>query len=196
MSFRQVQSLLGELIDLAPDRATELIGQLQQANSSESRLDKRAISAFFGVSIKTIESWQMRGMPYHETGEGKPVYFDASECARWLAAHKSVTSNRSPEEAKADLRYREEKARLASLQRQKLERELVDLKMVQEVHCTVTADIRRRVEQFHRRFGDEAQEMLNAIIDEAHEEFAKRFDELRDGFRGDDPEVVVASSVA
>lgn len=57
--------------------ATNYIPERRKANKAQ-------VAEFFGVSLKTIDEWLLKGIPYIERGEkGAPWVFDLLKVAEW-----------------------------------------------------------------------------------------------------------------
>ena len=57
-----------------------------------SETDKRALAAYYGVGLRTIEKWLYRGIiTGHKNGHN--VVFNQAECDRRLLAHKPKSNH-------------------------------------------------------------------------------------------------------
>ena len=128
--------------------------------------DSASVASFFDVSEKTIEVWKRKGMPYIKGGKGVRGHYDLREIAQWVAAQRSGISLDDADKLQVDAAYRDEKRRIAALQRQQLEGTLVDVAEYNERLMATLAMIRQGVEQFRRTYGSDAVEMLAGIVDE------------------------------
>lgn len=126
--------------------------------------DKPIVAEFFGVSVDTIEAWQHKGMPYVAGGKGRRNTYDLRACARWIAARKANQGNELA--ASVDVRYREEKLRVAELHRRKLEGELVDKSIWAEEMTRLGSLIRLAMERLHKRYGNQFVNDIAEICDE------------------------------
>lgn len=127
--------------------------------------DKQTMCAFFGVAPETIDLWARKGMP-SEAKVGGESRYDPARCAQWLARQKGqVTAD--DQERKVANDYREEKRRIAELQRRKMEGELFELRHLEERLATVKVAIRKGLDQIQKAFGDEVVVELGRIIDDA-----------------------------
>lgn len=138
--------------------------------------DKMQVAEFFDVAPETIDLWQRKGMPYTSGGRGVRGRYDLREASRWLAAQKTIQPEANEEQARVEREYREEKRKIAELQRRKLEGSLVDAEDYQQRMLRTITMIRRGVEAFHKTFGNEAVQMLADIVDEAEQNMRQELD--------------------
>ena len=54
-------------------------------------IDKKTLAVFYGVSTKTIESWQNQGMPHFKFSR-KMVRYDFKQVGEWLFNVKNLTN--------------------------------------------------------------------------------------------------------
>ena len=119
-------------------------------------------------------------MPYRSGGRGVKGVYDLREASRWLADQRMIKPEADAEQARVDREYREEKRRIAELQRKKLEGTLVEAEVYREKMLRTLAMIRNGVEAIHKAFGNEAAEMLTDIATEAAETICGELDTDRD----------------
>lgn len=134
-----------------PDEADAI--QLAVEAHTWTTNDKPIVADFFGVSIDTIEAWQHKGMPYLAAGKGNKNTYDLRACARWVAARKVGQGNELA--ASVDVRYREEKLKVAELHRRKLEGELVERSVWRDEMTRLVSLIRLSMERLHKRYGNQ-----------------------------------------
>lgn len=147
----EYQEFLAAVRRQDPDEADAI--QLAVEAHTFTTQDKPVVADFFGVSIDTIEAWQHKGMPYVAAGKGNKNTYDLRACARWIAARKAGQGNELA--ASVDVRYREEKLRVAELHRRKLEGELVDRSAWKEELTRLVSAIRLGMERMHKRYGNQ-----------------------------------------
>ena len=147
--------------------AAQILTELEQDQYTTQEV--REVASFFDISVKTVDTWIRKGMPYISKGRTKKGWYDLREIARWVAAQRAGISVDDADKEQADAAYREEKTRMARLQREKLEGKLVDIEEYNEKLMQTVGMIRKGIEQFRRTFGNDAVEMLTGTIDEVEE---------------------------
>lgn len=127
----------------------------RQVESHEMQTeDKLQVSQFFGVSIETVEHWQTKGMPYHAGGKGGRNGYDLAAIAQWLVKQRQGLDE-NKEKADAEAEFRTEKARIAALQRAKMEGELVNRAAYQQQMSEMLGELRKGMDLLVRTWGDE-----------------------------------------
>lgn len=118
-----------------------------------------------GVKPRTLREWLSQGCP------GDPGRYCPSEIVAWGRENKWSVDIGDPELAGGDSpaleRYRDEKAKLARLDRLERERELVKIDDIHDALTAVSNLFRGAGEQLRRQFGNEALAILDEATDEA-----------------------------
>lgn len=117
--------------------------------------DKQTVAQFFGVSIETLEHWQTKGMPYIGGGKGGRNAYNLADIARWITKQRSGTPTEGDANADAEAEFRTEKARIAALQRAKMEGELVDRNAYQTQMAEMLGELRKGMDLLVRTWGDD-----------------------------------------
>lgn len=133
--------------------------------------DKQRVAEFFGISEETVNLWQRKGMPHRPGGRGVRGTYDLEQCAQWLAEQRAGVSADDKERTDVDIKFREEKSRMAEIQRRKLEGELVEVARITESYLRMTVAIRKGVDQLTATYGQSLVEDLGRIVDEAKDTF-------------------------
>lgn len=147
---------------------------------------KRDYMAMSGRSARVlIDQARRHGLPY-PTGSREPV--DLTAVIRWLHDLLSTHGQRlsAPEtddpmmagaSSPALERYREERAKLARLERLQKEGQLLPREAVHEALVRIAAILRSAGEILGREHGPEAQDVLNEALDDAQREIDRSFGE-------------------
>ena len=153
------------------DKATAAAILREIEESGWTTDDRQAVARFFDIAPETVNLWIKKGMPYESQGKGARGVYDLRECARWLASQRSIGSETDERQLSVEIRYREEKLKLAELERKQKEGRLVDVEVHNAAVLEITGMIRKGIESFHRAFGNEAAEFLAGIINEAESQW-------------------------
>lgn len=111
-------------------------------------------------------------MPYRPGTAGQANQYDIRLVARWLAEQRTVKVGDDAESA-----FREEKTATARLQRMQLEGKLVDAERYEGRLLRTIQNVRKGVESFHQKFGDDAADMLTGICDQAERSIRDNLEE-------------------
>lgn len=160
----ELRELLTDISQEDERLAAEILAEVQRQTFHTN--DKREVGKFFDVSPETIDLWQRKGMPYQAGGHGVRGWYDLSECAKWLAEQRAGVSLDDQAKQGTDIAYREEKRKIAEIQRKQLQGELVNATEYRERVMRAITLIRKGVESFHKGFGNEAVELLTTLVDE------------------------------
>lgn len=128
-------------------------------------ISKAEVCELFTIAPQTLELWQRSGMPL-AAKKGRNVYFDLKDVCTWIG-HRKVVKVGDDEGSKSDQKFNEERARIQELKRRQLEGALVDKNAHFDQLEDLLDGIRTGVQAFQSRFGSEASEMLNDVVDEA-----------------------------
>lgn len=128
-----------------------------------------------GVKSRTIREWFTQGCP------GSPGRYCPAEIIDWARENKWAAQADDPELSGGDSpaleRYRDEKAKLARLDRLEREGVLVRADSIHDHLMSIAALIRSAGEQLRRQFGNDALAILSESLDES--------DRIIDGIGGD-----------
>jgi hypothetical protein len=149
---------LNDIASENPALADEL---QEQVGRNRTEATKDDVADFFSISLETIDLWARKGMPYTK---GPPNTYDLRVVASWLAAKRTISASDDVNDE-----YREEKRKLAELQRMRLEKTLVDRKWFEVRMASAIETIRKGMESIQRSFGDEVIVAITKVIDEAEE---------------------------
>lgn len=149
----------------------DMAAQILFLVGSRQVADKQGITTFFGVAPETIDLWARKGMPT-EPKVGGEARYDPQACAQWLARQKGTLAS-DDEDKRAANEYRDEKRRIAELQRRKMEGELFELRHLEERLTLVKGQIRKGLDQMQKAFGDDVVAELARVIEEAIEAIGK-----------------------
>lgn len=170
-----LQTWLNDIASRDESLAAAIVSEMDDAlYATDSR---NRVATFFDVAPETIDLWVKKGMPYTSRGKGVKGAYSLQECARWLAQQRMIAPENDERQVAADAAYREEKWKIAELQRKRLEGLLVELDLVRAKLMMIITMIRKGVESFHRTFGNEAVEQLAAILDEVEKSIGELGDE-------------------
>lgn len=122
------------------------------------------VSLMTGVKSRTLREWFSQGCP------GDPGRYCPAEIVAWGRENKWQTDVGDPELSGGDSpaleRYRDEKAKLARLDRLQREGELVRAADIEEMLNSFSSLIRSTGEQLRRQFGNDALQILDEALDE------------------------------
>ena len=150
------------------------------------------VAEWFGVAQATVGKWLNAGCPgqMRENDDGGP--YDVREVARWLVRKRKIVVDAADGEPTNDdtlmsgsaspalERYRDERAKMAMLQRLQFEGRLVDVDQVSRCLMASAKMIRAAGDQLQRMFGVEAQRVLSEHLDEAERAVAEILSEYDD----------------
>lgn len=114
------------------------------------------VAEFFGVPRRTVEEWRKVGMP------GQRAAYNLATIYRWIRSRETKVVDSDALEW-----HRREKAKIAQLERRKLEGELVRVKEIRTALAHVVAALREAGDRLQRQFGAEAGDLHNEAIDAA-----------------------------
>lgn len=150
----------------------DVAAQILFAVRARQVADKRALTEFFGVAPETVDLWVRKGMPTEPKAGGEARY-DPQACAQWLARQKNSLAT-DDEDKKSANDYREEKRKIAELQRRKMEGELFEIRHLEERLTMVKGTIRKGLDQVQKAFGDNVVAELSRIVDDALDAIGQR----------------------
>lgn len=152
LSERAYQIFISDVRRRSPESAQDIVRQVEQAGWTTE--DKQIVSTFLGVSVETVEHWQTKGMPYIPGGKGGRNAYDLAAITQWLVKQRQGLDE-NKEKADAEAEFRAEKARIAALQRAKMEGELVDRESYQQQMAEIVNELRKGMDLLVRTWGDE-----------------------------------------
>lgn len=153
LSAREYQDFISSVRVKSPSAAAEIARQVEGFDFRTE--DKLVVANFFGVSIETIEHWQIKGMPYVAGGKGGRNGYDLASIAQWVTRQRSGTPSEDDAKANEEAKFRAEKARMVELQRRKFEGQLVDKAAYQQQMSSVLEELRKGLDLLVRQYGDE-----------------------------------------
>lgn len=166
------ESELSQFLEAVREENPQLAARVKRLVSGR-RVSKQELCDIFGIAEQTVENWQRKGCPKPEK-IGRRVYFDLFDICKWMAHQKVVhVGNSEADEIERDLKR--EKARKAAIERRKLEGELVEVASHRQQMELLLGLIRKGVQSFHQRFGNDAQAMLEEIVDAALQTVRDKF---------------------
>ena len=132
---------------------------------------QRELSKLLGVSLDRVRQYVAQGMP------GAPGAYCLDDARDWIASNINQQRQRTLPGTDADPllsqgdspaleRYRDERAKLARLDRLEREGQLVRADKLQEFLGRMASILRGTGEVFQRQFGPDALSILNEAIDE------------------------------
>jgi phage terminase Nu1 subunit (DNA packaging protein) len=158
--------------------------------------DRKGIADIFGVTTRTIDTWQKEGLPVVAV-PGRPCQFDTVKAIEWRLAKIGAADGE-------DLDYNREKARLTKAQADKAEMEAEELREnlipadeVAKEWGDICATIRTRLLAIPTKLAhklanirkiSEAEELLREAIHQALEEIASEADQESETEGGSDGE--------
>ena len=133
------------------------------ADDNRSVATRDEVAAYFGVGLRTVAAWMAAGCP------GRPGTYDLAAIHAWRDAQR----RRDPDQllqgttSPALERYREERAKLARLDRLERERQLIPRDEIHVLLAQIAQLIRGAGEILQRNYGPDAQQTLDEALDEA-----------------------------
>lgn len=150
-------------LSAAAGESSEVADEIErQVGRSRNAAGKLEVAEFFGISVETVDLWQRKGMPFWPGTAGQANQYDLRLIARWLAEQRTIKVGDD-----TDAAFREEKTAKARLERLQLEGKLVDAERFEAGLIRTIQNIRKGIESFHHKFGDDAVDMLTRICDQA-----------------------------
>lgn len=137
------------------------------AQDTTTATTRDQVAAHFGVSLRTVAGWLAAGAP------GQPGAYPLAAIQAW---RDKQNADRKPGDVDPLLagtsspaleRYRDERAKLARLDRMAREGQLIDRDAVHAALAEIAAIIRQAGETLQRDFGQAARDVLDEALDEA-----------------------------
>lgn len=143
----------------------EMAASVLRAVGSIPVCSKKIVCQFYGVAPETIDLWVRKGMPVEPKVNGESR-FDLMKCSQWIVRQRGGVLSKDDAGRQVEIEYRDEKRRIAELQRRKMEGELYEIKHLERRLATIKVAIRKRLDQIQKAFGDGVVSELSLIIDE------------------------------
>ena len=138
-----------------------LAADAQTANTRDE------VAAYFGVGVRTVATWLASGCP------GSAGAYDLHAIHAWRDSQRQAVADQAADPLLAGSaspaleQYRQERAKLAKLDRLERERDLLPRDEVHTLLGQIALVIRSAGETLQRTYGAEAQQTLDEALDEA-----------------------------
>lgn len=138
-----------------------------------------AVAKHFGVSLRMVGDWVSRaGCPRRERSDRPGRFrYDLDEIEAWREATSAEAAD-DPllrgDGSPALERYREARAKLADLDYRKRVGELIDVAAMHERHVRIAGRLRQAGELLGRKFGVDAQLILDEALEDVEREMLPR----------------------
>jgi len=142
--------------------------------------DRKQMADIFGVTTRTIDTWQKEGLPVVAV-PGRPCSFDTVRAIEWRLARVGASADGEIDQAHEKARLTRAQADRAELEAAELKGTLIQAEQVAQTWGNVLANVKTRIRSIPTKLAhklanvrkiSEAEELLRDSLDQALEELS------------------------